>query len=193
MSMAKKTFDGEMAAPAPTLKLLKTNYRVWSMTMEVYLESHDLWLAITGENILKKKDRLALSAIISAVLEDILMILDAKKTAKENWEILWQRNLGVDRVIQSCNQGMKRDFELLTMGKTDSVVDFATKFTHIVSDLRNLGETMDEKDVVRHFLRATPSKFDALTLFLEQYGDLDKVSLDEVIGSLTVHEIRLRE
>ena len=81
--MAKKTSDGEIVV-SPTLKLSKTNYRVWSMTMEVYLESHDLWLAITGENVPKKKDRLALSAIISAVPEDILMILDAKKTAKEN-------------------------------------------------------------------------------------------------------------
>ena len=84
---------------------------------------------------------------------------------------------------------MKHDFELLSIGKNDSIMDFATKFTQIVSDLRNLGETMDERDVVRRFLRAMPSKFDALTLSLEHYGDLDKVSLDEVIGSLTVHEI----
>ena len=52
---------------------------------------------------------------------------------------------------------------------------------------------MDEKDVVRQFLRATPSKFDALTLSLEQYTDLDKVSLDEIIGYFTVHELRLKE
>ena len=52
---------------------------------------------------------------------------------------------------------------------------------------------MEERDVVRRFLRAKPSKFDALTLSLEQYGDLDKVSLDEIIGSLTVHEMRLQE
>ena len=42
-------------------------------------------------------------------------------------------------------------------------------------------------------MRATPSKFDALMLSLEEYGDLDKVSLDEVIGCLTVHELRLKE
>ncbi|CAA7399245.1 unnamed protein product [Spirodela intermedia] len=40
---------------------------------------------------------------------------------------------------------------------------------------------MEEKEVVRRFLRATPSKFDAPTLSLEQYGDLDKISLDETI------------
>ena len=80
-----------------------------------------------------------------------------------------------------------------TMGKSNSVVDFTMKFTHIVSDLWNLGEAMEEKEVVRRFLRATPAKFYALTLSLEQYCELDKVSLDEVIGSLTVHELRLKE
>ena len=37
------------------------------------------------------------------------------------------------------------------------------------------------------------AKFDTLILSLEQYSELDKVSLDEVIGSLTVHELWLKE
>ena len=68
---------------------------------------------------------------------------------------------------------------MLTMTKIDSVVDFVMKFTYIVSELQ--------------FLRVTPSKFDALTLSLEKYDNLDKVSLAEVIGSLTVHELRVKE
>ena len=75
------------------------------------------------------------------------------------------------------------------MGKSELVMDFVMKFTHIVSDLRNLGDAMEEKEVVQRFLRATSTKFDALTLSLEQYGELDKVSLDGVIGSLTIHEL----
>ncbi|CAA7407070.1 unnamed protein product [Spirodela intermedia] len=90
--MAKKASEactsgergGEMAVLAPSLKLSKTNYRVRSMSMEVYLDSHDLWQAIVGENVSKKKDHLALLAIISAVPKDLLMVLDAKKTATEN-------------------------------------------------------------------------------------------------------------
>ena len=150
--MAKKFADGEMGAATPSLKLSKTNYKVWSMTMEVYLDSHDLWQTIVGENPMKKKDRQALSAIMSGVLEELLGILDAKKTAKENWEILRQRNLEVDRVIQSCIQGLRRDLEVLTMGKSETVVDFAMKFTHLVFDLQNLGEVMEEKEVIRRFL-----------------------------------------
>ena len=193
--MAKKSADGEIGALTPSLKLSKMNYRVWSMTVEVYLDSHDLWQMIVGENPSKKKDWQVLSAIISGVPEDLLGILDVKKTAKENWEILRQQNLGMDKVIQSHFKGLRRDLEILTMGKTDSVVNFMMKFTHIISDLRNLGEAMEDKEVMRRFLRATPPppKFDALTLSLEQYGELDKVSHDEVIGSLTIPELRLKE
>ena len=192
--MAKKMTNGrELTAPVPSLKLSKINYRAWSMSKEVYLDSHDLWQAIVGENVAKKKDRLALSSIISTISEDQLVILDAKKMAKENWEILWQWNLGVGRVIQSHIQGFKWDFKMLTMAKTNSVMEFAMKFMHIVSDLENLGEMMDDKEVGQWLLRTTPSKFNALTLSLEQYGDLGKLSLDEVIGSLTIHELQLKE
>ena len=52
---------------------------------------------------------------------------------------------------------------------------------------------MEEKEVVCQFLRATLAKFDALTLSLDQYSELGKVSLDEVIGSLIVHDLRLKE
>ena len=76
------------------------------MTMEVYLDSHDLWQTIASENPTKKKDRQALFAIMSGVPEVLLGILDAKKTAKANWEILRQRNLDVDQVIQSRIQGI---------------------------------------------------------------------------------------
>ena len=54
----------------------------------------------------------------------------------------------MDRVIQYPIHGLTRDLEILTMGKTDSVMDFTMKFTHMVSDLQNLGEAMEEKEVV---------------------------------------------
>ena len=82
--LAKKAIDGEVGASALSLKLSKMNYRVWSMTIEVYLDSHNLWQVIIGENASKKKVRQALAAIISCVPEDLLGILDAKKSAKEN-------------------------------------------------------------------------------------------------------------
>ena len=38
-----------------------------------------------------------------------------------------------------------------------------------------------------------PPRYDSVTLSLEQFGDLDSMSLVEEIGSLKVHEMRLSE
>ena len=84
--MAKASTSGahgrETTVPMPSLKLSKTNYHIWSMSMEVYLDSRDLWQTVIGENVTKNKDHMALLEIISGILEDMLGILDAKKTAK---------------------------------------------------------------------------------------------------------------
>ncbi|CAA6662834.1 unnamed protein product [Spirodela intermedia] len=74
----------EMVSPAPSLMLSKINYRVWAMLIKAFLDSHELWQAIVGENIPKKKDRLALSTIFRVVLEETMLILDTKKMTKEN-------------------------------------------------------------------------------------------------------------
>ena len=36
--------------------LTSTNYRLWAMRMEVYLEAHGLWEVITGTKTNRKKD-----------------------------------------------------------------------------------------------------------------------------------------
>ena len=51
--------------------LTSTNYRMWVMRMEVYLEAHGLWESITGTETNRKKDRQALSAILNSVSESI--------------------------------------------------------------------------------------------------------------------------
>ena len=70
--MAKKIADGkEMTTPTLSLKLSKMNYHIWSMSMEVYLDSHDLWQAIIGDSVSKKKDGLAPLEIINSVPKDL--------------------------------------------------------------------------------------------------------------------------
>ena len=79
------------------------------------------------------------------------------------------------------------------MKKDETVTDFSFQFTEITEELRNLGERIEEKEVVCKLLRATTPRYDSLTLSLEQFGSLDKMNLDEVVGSLKVHEQRLKD
>ena len=47
--------------------LSETNYRLWAMRMEVYLQAHGLWDVIGGDEENRKKDKLALSVILGSI------------------------------------------------------------------------------------------------------------------------------
>ena len=105
------------AVTASIFSLTSTNYRLWAMRMEVYLEAHGLWEAITETETNRKKDRQALSAILNSVLESVSFQLDVKKKAKENWETIQILHVGADHVVQSKIQSLRREFKNLVMKK----------------------------------------------------------------------------
>ena len=161
--------------------------------MEVHLDAQGLWEAVTGTETNRQNDLLALSAMLAAIPESSGVQLDIKKSAKVNWEIIRSFHVGIDRLAQSSAQGLRREFENLSMKKAEKVSDFTDKFSRIVFELRQLGERLDDREAVKKLLRSMPLRYDPLTLSLEQFGDLDSMSLVEAIGSLKVHEMRLSE
>ena len=52
---------------------------------------------------------------------------------------------------------------------------------------------MDDKEAVKKLLQSMPPRYDSLTLSLEQFSDLDTMSLVEAIESLKAHEMGLSE
>ena len=97
-----------------------------------------------------------------------------------------------ERVKKAKIQILKREFEMLMMREEESIADFATKLTRLVAHIRSLGEKIAEGIIVSKLLRATPEKYDPITSSMEQFGDLDSMTLDEAIGSLKIHEGKLR-
>ena len=65
----------------------------------------------------RKKDQQALSTILNSVSESVSFQLDVKKTAKENWETIQILHVGVDHVVQSRIQLLRREFKNLAMKK----------------------------------------------------------------------------
>ena len=65
------------------------------------MEAQGLWDAIkpvAGEVVERKKDKVAMACLFGAVPDDLLLQIAKKTTAKEVWESLKTRCLGVDRV-----------------------------------------------------------------------------------------------
>ena len=79
------------------------------------------------------------------------------------------------------------------MRKDEKVSDYSLRFTKVISELRDLGENLEEKDAVAKLLRSLQQKFDTLTLSLENIGTIKPMTVEEVLGSLRVHESRLIE
>ena len=96
------------AVTSSIFSLTSTNYRLWALRMEVYLEAHGLWEAITGTETNRKKDQQALSAILNSVSECKFSI-----GCQENCE----RELG-DNLDTPCGGRSCRSIEdpIVTMG-----------------------------------------------------------------------------
>ena len=129
--------------------------------------------------------------MLAAIPESSSVQLDIKKSAKVNWEIIRSFHVGIDRLAQSRAQGIRREFENLSMKKKDKVSEFTDNFSQIVFELQQLGERVDDKGAVKKLLRSMAPTYDSLTLSLEQFDDLDSMSLVEAIGSPKVYEMRL--
>ncbi|KAI3523596.1 hypothetical protein L1887_01838 [Cichorium endivia] len=186
--------EGQITLHYPMLS--RNNYGAWAIKMRVFMQAQGVWEAVeprTANTVVEvKKDKMALAAIYQGIPEDLLMSLAEKKTAKEAWEALKTMFMGADRVKTARIQTLKAEFEAMNMKETEGVDEFAAKVTNIVSTMRTLGDTVDEAYVVKKLLRAVPSKFLQIASTLEQFGDLDKMTVEEVIGRLKAHEERMK-
>ena len=133
----------------------------------MHLDAQGLWETIAKTETNRQKDRLHLSAMLAAILETSSVQLDIKKSAKVNWEIIRLFHVGIDRLAQSRAQGLRREFENLSMKKTEKVIDITNKFSRIVFELRQLSERIGNKEAVKKLLSLMPLRYDSLTLSLE--------------------------
>ena len=147
---------------------------------------------IRKQLLIEKVDKVALAMIYQGIPEDILLALAEKKTAKEAWETIKTLCQGAERVKQAKNQTLKTEFESICMKDSEHIDDFTMKLNGLVTNIRALGESMDESYVVKKLLRTVPAKFLQITSTMEQFCDLDTLTIEEAIGSLKAHEERLK-
>lgn len=186
--------DGMVTLHYPMLS--RSNYSAWAIKMRVFMQAQGVWDAVeprtANTTVEVKKDKLALAATYQGIPEDLLLSLAEKKTAKEAWDDLKTMFIGADRVKIARIQTLKAEFEALNMKESEAVDEFAVKVSNIVSTMRTLGDTVEESYVVKKLLRAVPPKFLQIASTLEHFGNLDEMTVEEVIGRLKPHEERMK-
>ena len=171
--------------------LTSTNYPIWSLRIKAIFKAHGIWEMIEpGTNIDLKKDSAATAYLYQALPEDLVLQIANCETAKEIWDAIKTRHLGVERVMEARLQALKTELDLIRMKEGTKVDDFVGKLSGIASKSATLGSPIDEEVLVRKLLISVPENFVNMAATIEQLVDLKTVKFQEVVGRLKAYEER---
>ena len=77
------------------------------------------------------------------------------------------------------------------MDEDESFDEFYAKLKDIVNSTFNLGETIPKPKIVKNVLRSLPERFHAKITAIEEWKDIDKIPLIELVGNMQTYELGL--
>ena len=171
--------------------LSRTNYQEWSAHVQCNLEAMYLWDAIESDKVERRRDRLALGAMIRGVPPEMHSMLLNKKSTREAWEAIRSMRLGAERVKEVNAQKLLAEFESISFKTGESIDDFAVRIGKLATDLKGLGEeSVDDTRVMKKFLRVVPARYNQVAMTIEMFCDLKKLTVEELVGRLRAAEDR---
>ena len=134
-----------------------------------------------------------MNAIFNGIDRNIFRLVNTCEVAKDSWEILKTAHEGTSKVKMSRLQLLTTKFENLKMKEDESIYDFHMSILEITNASSALGEKMSEEKLVRKMLRSLPKRFDMKVTAIEEAQDINKMRLDELVGSLQTFELSINE
>ncbi|KAG7534720.1 GAG-pre-integrase domain [Arabidopsis thaliana x Arabidopsis arenosa] len=194
----------------PAIPRFDGYYDFWSMTMENFLRSRELW-SLVEDGIptmavgtspasemqrksveeAKLKDLKVKNFLFQAIDREILETILDKSTSKAIWESMRKKYQGSTKVKRAQLQALRKEFELLVMKEGEKVDSFLGRTLAVVNKMKSNGEIMEQSTIVSKILRSLTSKFNYVVCSIEESNDLSTLSIDELHGSLLVHEGRI--
>ena len=98
---------------------------------------------------------------------------------------------GTKKVKDTKLQMLTTRFEELRMSEDESFDSLYSKLNEVVISKFNLGEKTVDSKVVQKILRSLPEGFRAKVTAIEESKDLDKIKVQELIGSPQTYELSL--
>ncbi|XP_070056793.1 uncharacterized protein [Nicotiana tomentosiformis] len=84
------------------------------------------------------------------------------------------------------------EYELFKMKEDEFIQDMHTRFTSIINDLHSLGEIIPRNKLVRKILSVLPASWESKVNAIMETKDLQKLTIDELIGNLKTYEMKNR-
>lgn len=139
----------------------------------------------------KLKDLKVKFFLFQAINREILKTILDKSTSKAIWESMRKKYQGSTKVKRAQLQALRKEFELLVMKEGEKIDSFLGRTLVVVNKMKINGEIMEHSTIVNKILRSLTSKFNYVVCLIEESNDLSTMSIDELHGSLLVHEGRI--
>ncbi len=75
----------------------------------------------------------------------------------------------------------------------ETISSMFTRFTDIVNGLKSLGKSYTNSDLVRKILRSLPRSWEAKVTAIQEARNLNKLPLEEFLGSLMTHKLTMKQ
>ena len=111
---------------------------------------------------------------------------------KEAWDAVKNLRIGDERGRDASAQQLHREFGNLSFKEGESVNEFGIRITTLATNLCSLGDNITDTKVVKKLLQVVPEKLNQAAVSLEMFLDLNKVTIEEVVGRLRVFEERAK-
>jgi hypothetical protein len=192
----------------PAIPKFDGHYDHWSMLMENLLRSKEYWSIVeTGIPVLpaaataeqrnsvdeaRLKDLKAKNYLFQSIDRAISETILDKTTSKAIWDSMARKYQGSTKVNRAQLQALKGEFEMLRMKEKETVNDYFAKVLATVNEMKIQGERREERIVVEKILRSMGVKFNYVVCAIEESNNIETLSIDELQGSLLVHEQKMK-
>ena len=139
------------------------------------------------------RDLTAKWLIQSCIEESIFPWISCATSAHQAWNLLASAYKGTNHIKTVRPQTLCLQFESLKMNESESMDQFKTRVSGLVTQFQTYGEPLEQKIVVQNILQCLTKKFAMVVTAIEEAKDLSKFTLEELTGSLLSHEVRVTQ
>ena len=130
----------------------------------------------------------AINAIYNGVNLAEFHRISACPNAKAAWDLLRIVHKGTDIIKQTKLQNLTTAFETIQMKDSETFDEFNSKLSKIVNSSFNLGEPLPQPKIVKKILRFLLDRFRPKVVAIEEYQDLNSLSVEDLVGNLQTYE-----
>ena len=147
----------------------------------------------SSADLLENYNNKALHAIFNGCDVDHIKLISSCELPRKHEKSFKPTFEGSGDVKRNKLLSLTTCFENLRMLDDESLFVFYTKLCDIVNEFFVLGEKIPKTIPIRKIMRSLPHRFSSKVIAIEEANDLDSMKVNDLMGSLRVFEMTLKQ